>query len=152
MSDKPTEKKRVLTVGVYDYFHYGHVRLFEQARAVTPEAHLIVAVQESDYIRKFKPEANIFYSTDIRTKLVAALRCVDEVVTYTEVNRIVRELEFDIFAVGADQNHAGFAEAIAYCESHGIRVARLQRTPNISSTMIKETLAAQKEEPGSNKR
>lgn len=138
-----TEKKRVLTVGVYDYFHYGHVRLFEQARAITPHPHLIVAVQESDYIRKFKPEANIFYSTEVRQKLVAALRCVDEVVTYTEVSRIVRELEFDIFAVGADQNHAGFAEAIAYCESCGRRVVRLQRTPNISSSMIKESLCGQ---------
>lgn len=25
-------KKKVLTVGVFDYFHYGHLRLFENAK------------------------------------------------------------------------------------------------------------------------
>ena len=53
--------KKVLTVGVFDYFHLGHLRLFKQAREYGD--YLIVAVQEEDYIHKTKPEAIIFYST-----------------------------------------------------------------------------------------
>ncbi|MBR5555224.1 adenylyltransferase/cytidyltransferase family protein [bacterium] len=132
--------QRILTVGVYDYFHYGHLRLFEQAKNAVENGYLIVAVQDSEFIRKFKPEAKVFYSTDVRKELVGALKCVDEVTSYTEVQSAVKENEFDVFAVGEDQKHAGFLEAIDYCKKNGKKVVYLHRTPNISSTSIKENL------------
>lgn len=128
---------KILTVGVYDYFHYGHLRLFEQIKERYPDSCLIVAVHESECIKKYKPDANVFYSTAIRCEIVKSLRQVDEVITYQAVNDIVRKVDFDVFAVGEDQNHAGFLDAIAWCESHGKYVMRLKRTPNISSTEIK---------------
>lgn len=130
----------ILTVGVFDYFHYGHLKLFEQAKGLAPSGYLIVAVQESEFIKKYKPDADIFYSTETRKELVGALRCVDEVVSYTDVSKIVKEIDFDIFAVGADQKRAGFTDAIKYCEKNGKKVVRLQRTPNISSSAIKGVL------------
>lgn len=132
--------KKILTVGVYDFFHYGHLKVFEQAKSIDMNGELIVAVQESEYIRKYKPDSNIFYSTEVRCDLIRALRCVDHVVTYRDVNQIVRELDFDVFAVGEDQKHAGFMEAIRYCEETGKEVVRLHRTPNISSSSIKYAL------------
>ncbi len=132
--------KKVLTVGVFDYFHYGHLKVFEQAKGICPDAYLIVAVQESEFIKNTKPDAEIFYSTNVRTELVAAIRCVDEVVTYTNVADIVKILAFDIFAVGADQNHEGFQKAIKYCQEQGKQVVRLKRTPNISSSSLKQQL------------
>ena len=56
--------KRVLTVGVYDFIHIGHVNLFCRAKGLGDL--LIVAVQESDYVSKFKPSANLVYSTEER--------------------------------------------------------------------------------------
>lgn len=41
---------KVLTVGVFDYFHYGHYKLFENAKKLGD--YLIVAVQDGDYILK----------------------------------------------------------------------------------------------------
>lgn len=131
---------RILTVGVYDYFHYGHLRVFQQAKEIAPNGYLIVAVQESDYIRKFKPEAVVYYPTDIRCELIRALRCVDEVITYRDVSEIVQTAEYDIFAVGEDQQHEKFRDAIAWCQQHGKAVVRLHRTPGISSRMIKGDL------------
>lgn len=133
-------KTRILTVGVYDYFHYGHVRLFQQARSAAPNPYLIVAVQDSEFIKKYKPEANVFYSTAIRQELVSALRCVDEVVTYQDVSQIVKDIDFDLLAVGEDQTHSGFSDAIRFCQEKGKRVVRLHRTPAISSTYIKNHL------------
>lgn len=132
--------KRILTVGVFDYFHYGHLKLFEQAKNIVSDGFLIVAVQKSEFIKKYKPEADVFYSTDVRCELVGALRCVDKVISYTDVSEIVRHIDFDIFAVGADQNHSGFISAIEYCHQNGKDVVRLQRTPNISSSLIKYNL------------
>ena len=71
---------RILTFGVYDYFHLGHLRLFKQAKEHGD--YLIVAVQNGDYIKKFKPEANILYSTEERVEILESLRIVDKVVVY----------------------------------------------------------------------
>ena len=46
---------KILTFGVYDYFHLGHLRLFKQCKEYGD--YLIVAVQDSKYILKYKPDA-----------------------------------------------------------------------------------------------
>ncbi|MCR5665518.1 MAG: adenylyltransferase/cytidyltransferase family protein [Eubacterium sp.] len=129
---------KVLTVGVYDYFHLGHLNLFEHAREYGD--YLVVAVQEGDYIKKFKPEARVLYSTEQRCKLVGALRVVDEVVLYTSIDESIKEIDFDVFAIGEDQTHEGFQRAVAWCEEHGKKVVRMKRTPGISSSQVKSQL------------
>lgn len=102
--------------------------------------YLIVAVQDEDYILKYKPQANILYTTEQRMELIGALKCVDEVVIYRDVDKIVQDINFQVFAVGEDQNHMGFMKAIAWCENHGKEVVRLPRTPGICSSDIKKNL------------
>jgi len=129
---------KVITVGVFDYFHIGHLRLFENAKKLGD--YLIVAVQEGDCILKTKPDANILYSTEQRVDFVKALRVVDEVVLYRDVDTLLPKMDFDIFAVGSDQTHEGFQRAIRWCEENDKKVVRLQRTPGICSSQIKEQL------------
>ena len=131
--------KKVVTFGVYDYFHLGHLRLFERAKALGD--YLIVAVQDGDFILKTKPNAKVLYTTDERKELVGALRPVDEVVSYTDVDVTIKTLDFDIFAIGEDQNHAGFQRAIKWCEENGKQVVRMKRTPGICSSEIKASLS-----------
>lgn len=129
---------KVLTVGVYDYFHLGHLRLFKNARKLGD--YLIVAVQDGNFILKTKPDAKVLYTTEQRKELVGALRVVDEVVTYTDIDVTIKNIDFDVFAIGEDQNHDGFQRAIKWCNEHGKRVVRMKRTPGICSSMIKESL------------
>ena len=136
--------KKVLTVGVFDYFHLGHLNLFERARALGD--YLIVAVQDGGYILKYKPDATIMYTTDERKRLVGALRCVDEVITYRDVDWTVQHTDFDIFAIGGDQNHAGFQRAVKWCEENGKEVIRMSRTEGICSSEIKSELQKEEEE------
>ena len=130
--------KKVVTFGVYDYFHLGHLRLFKNARKLGD--YLIVAVQDENYILKTKPNTKIMYSTEERKELVGALRVVDEVVDYTDVDVTIKTLDFDVFAIGEDQNHEGFQRAIKWCEDNGKEVVRLRRTPGICSSEIKKML------------
>jgi len=129
---------KVVTFGVYDYFHYGHLKLFERAKKFGD--YLIVAVQDSDYILKYKPETTILYTTEQRVELIRALSIVDEVVVYTDVDSTIKEIDFDIFVKGEDQKHAGFVNASEYAISRGKKVEVLTRTPGISSTQIRESL------------
>ena len=50
--------KKVLTVGVFDYFHYGHLKLLERAKDCGD--YLIVAVQRDEEIHKNKPDATLY--------------------------------------------------------------------------------------------
>ena len=129
---------KVLTVGVYDYFHLGHLRLLENAKELGD--YLIVAVQDEDFILKTKPNAKILYTTEQRKELVGALRDVDEVVGYTDVDAIVKMIDFDVFAIGEDQNHEGFQKAVEWCKEKGKKIVRMRRTPGISSSDIKQKL------------
>ncbi len=130
--------KKVITVGVFDYFHLGHLILFENAKKYGD--YLIVAVQEGDSILKTKPNATKLYTTEQRIYLIKALNIVDEVITYKDVDSLIPTIEFDVFAVGEEQNHAGFKRAIRWCEAHDKEVIRIPRTPGISSSDIKNTL------------
>lgn len=134
--------RRIITVGVFDYFHIGHLRLFEKAKKLGD--YLIVAVQDGNCIKKTKPDANILYTTDQRVDFVKALRVVDEVVVYQDVDRILPELNFDVFAIGEDQTHEGFLRAVKRCETNGKEVVRLSRTPGICSSQIKNQLESLK--------
>ena len=130
--------KKVVTFGVYDYFHLGHLRLFENAKTLGD--YLIVAVQDGNYILKTKPNAKVMYTTEERKELVGALRVVDEVVDYRDVDVTIKTLDFDVFAIGEDQNHEGFQRAIKWCEDNGKEVVRMRRTPGICSSEIKNKL------------
>ena len=130
--------KKVITVGVFDYFHIGHLRLFENAKALGD--YLIVAVQDGKCILKTKPNATVLYTTEQRIELIKALRIVDEVILYEDVDTILPQVDFDVFAIGGDQIHPGFQRAIKWCEANKKEVVRLPRTPGIDSTHIKKQL------------
>lgn len=130
--------KKVLTVGVYDLLHIGHVEVFRKAKKLGD--YLIVAVQDSEVILKYKPEAKMLYNTEERCYMVKAIRYVDEVVVYKSVDDIVKEVDFDVFAKGPDQSHEGFRNAVKWCEEHGKEVVTLPRTEGVSSSWLKETI------------
>lgn len=129
---------KVVTFGVFDYFHYGHLKLFERAKAMGD--YLIVAIQAEEYILKYKPEAQILYTQEQRMELINALEIVDEVAVYTDIDKSIKEIDFDVWAKGEDQNHAGFQAAEKWALEQGKEVKVLPRTPNISTTKIRQQL------------
>ena len=130
--------EKVLTVGVFDLLHIGHVNLFKRSKQFGD--FLIVAVQESEMVKKFKPESILIYSTEERMYMVKAIRFVDVVIKYRSVDDIVKDIDFDVFVIGPDQNHTGFQKAIAWCKSHGKTVKVIPRTEGVSSSWLKEQI------------
>lgn len=139
-SMKPRKYKKVLTVGVYDLLHKGHVELYRRAKGLGD--YLIVAAQDSDFILKYKPTAKVLNSTEDRKYMIKSIRYVDEVITYTDVDKIVQEVEFDVFVTGPDQIHSGFQRAIKWSEEHGKEHIVLGRTDGVSSSELKAKIAS----------
>ena len=138
-SMQPRKYKRVMTVGVYDLIHKGHVELYRRAKGLGD--YLIVAAQDGDFILKYKPTAKVLNSTEDRKYMIKSIRYVDEVITYTDVDKIVQEVDFDVFVTGPDQCHDGFKRAIQWCEEHDKEHIVLGRTDGVSSSELKAKIA-----------
>jgi rfaE bifunctional protein nucleotidyltransferase chain/domain len=95
-------RKIVFANGVFDLLHVGHVRYLQAARA---EGDLLVVGINSDAsTRKLKGDDRPILTERARATLVAALRAVDYVVIFDEldVNSLLRELQPDVHAKGTD--------------------------------------------------
>ena len=133
--------KKILTVGVFDLLHYGHYELFRRVRELAGEnSRVVVAVQEDSVVTKYKPQAHLVYDWETRAKMIRALRYVDEVIPYGDIDESIKQIDFDTFVVGADQSHAGFQRAIQWCRDNGRDVVVLGRTQGISSSQLRKML------------
>ena len=112
--------KKVFTVGVYDLLHIGHINLFKNARALGDE--LTVAVQTDEYILSISQRRVWLILQKALFFMVSSIRYVDHAITYEDVDEIVKNVDFDIFAKGPDQIHAGFQRATEWCKAHGKEV------------------------------
>jgi len=136
MSPLPSSPKTVLTFGVFDMLHIGHILLFKRARGLGDA--LLVAVQDDREILKYKPDTKVIYNTEDRIFMVSSIRYVNRVCLYHDVDIDIQNLDFDILAIGQDQTHPGFMKAVQWCQNHGKEVIRLPRTEGISSTLLRD--------------
>lgn len=134
------KNKIYLCVGVFDLLHYGHLKLFKKIKQENPSAFLIVAVQKDEFVQWYKPNVKLFYNYNVRKEMLESIKEVNQVVAYERVQRIVQEVQFDVFCVGEDQNHQGFKEAILHCKQSNKEVLRFKRTEGVSSSEIREYL------------
>ena len=95
-------RKIVFANGVFDLLHVGHVRYLEGARAEGDL--LVVGVNSDSSTRKLKGEGRPILTERARASLVAALRCVDYVVIFDDldVKPLLREYQPDVHAKGTD--------------------------------------------------
>ncbi len=88
--------------GCFDLLHVGHIRYLESA---AEEADiLVVAINDDDSVRTLKGEGRPILPASDRAELVAALRCVDYVVIFTEPNvgPLLTALRPDVHCKGTD--------------------------------------------------
>ena len=88
--------------GCFDLLHVGHVRYLESARREADV--LVVAINDDESVRTLKGEGRPILSAADRAELVAALRCVDYVVIFTEptVGPLLTTLKPDVHCKGTD--------------------------------------------------
>jgi rfaE bifunctional protein nucleotidyltransferase chain/domain len=88
--------------GCFDILHVGHVRYLESAAGEADV--LVVALNDDHWVRQLKGEGRPILSAGDRAELVAALRCVDYVVIFSEptVGPLLTELRPDVHCKGTD--------------------------------------------------
>ena len=123
---------KVITYGTFDLFHEGHYRLLERAKALGD--YLIVGVTTESYDKR-RGKLNVIDSLATRIENVRKTGFADEIVIEEEVGQKIRDIQrfgVDVFTVGSDWE-GKFDYINKYC-----KVVYLERTKNISSTMLRE--------------
>lgn len=127
--------RRVLTIGTFDRFHLGHLRLLERA-ARYGELH--VGVNTSEFVTEYKgrpPQVPL----NERVAIVAALRCVHAAYpSYGPGRSLIERVAPDLVAAGDDWMHRGYPEQLGvtleWLHRRRITLAFLPRTPGVSTT------------------
>ena len=130
----------VLTNGVFDILHVGHVRYLQAARALGDV--LMVGLNGDSSARRLKGPDRPLVPQAERAELLCALSCVEYVTIFDEPTAIavVEALRPDLYVKGGDYRHAKPLPEAAAVTRHGGRVVILPYTPGRSTTDLIERL------------
>lgn len=122
LEHKRRRERIVFANGCFDTLHVGHIRYLEGARAEGDI--LVVGVNDDSNVYSLKGPGRPVLDENARAELVAALRCVDYVVLFSEptVETLLEELRPDVHAKGTDYTAETVPER-ATAARLGIRVA-----------------------------
>ncbi len=137
LRDSLRSQKRslVLTNGIFDLLHVGHLDALEQARGLG-EA-LFVGVNGDDSARKLRGEGRPFVPAVERARLVAALSCVDAVMLFDELtaDNLLRALRPEHYAKGGDYSGKVLPERET-AEAVGATITLIPFLPDHSTTAL----------------
>lgn len=131
------------TTGVFDLFHVGHLNLFERCKEQCN--YLVVAVCDDEYVLNIKNKQPVIPFGE-RMRIIAALKCVDEVVSISTAEvedkmLALNKFKFDVLFSGDDwkgterykKTEEQFAEV-------GVAIEYLPYTKGVSTTDIKKKM------------
>ena len=122
---------KVITYGTFDLFHEGHYRLLQRAKQLGD--YLIVGVTTEEYDQT-RGKLNVVDSLITRIENIKKTGLADEIIVEESQGqkfRDIKKYDIDIFTVGSDWTGT-FDYLKDYC-----KVVYLERTKNISSTMLR---------------
>ena len=126
---------RVITYGTFDLLHYGHINLLRRAKAQGDYLIVALSTDEFNWNQKHK---KCYFSYEQRKALLEAIRYVDLVIpeeNWEQKRTDVHEYHVDTFVMGNDWDGK-----FDFLRDEGVEVVYLPRTPEISTTQIKENL------------
>jgi len=135
-------RRVVLTNGVFDLLHAGHVRYLQEARALGDL--LIVGLNDDGSVRRRKGPTRPLVPLEDRAIVLSALACVDLVVAFGEdtASDLVALLQPNIYVKGGDYDptappgHKGYLPEAAVVAGYGGRVQVLSFLEGRSTTDI----------------
>ena len=130
------QETKVYVHGVFDLFHYGHVKLLKEAKSLGDI--LIVGLVTDANAKKIKGKTVLNY--DERLEVISSIKYVDLVVEQQteDPTENLKLLDINILCRGED--YKGNPPGSDYMEISGGKVVRIPYSREISSTEIKRRI------------
>lgn len=137
---------RIITLGTFDLFHYGHMRLFQKCKELAgPEGHVTVAVNTDEFIEKYKGKPPVMDYVD----RCASIRIFDpslELVPNSQSDGSAKQLISnnapDLIVIGSDWARKDYVGQLGldwdWLDHEEIGICYVNYTEEISTTRIKE--------------
>ena len=128
----------MITYGTFDLLHSGHINLLRRAKALGD--YLVVALSTDEFNWNMK-QKKCYFPYEQRKELLEAIRYVDLVIpeeNWEQKVTDVKEYHIDTFVIGDD-----WEGKFDFLKDEGVEVVYLPRTPEISTTQIKNDLNRQ---------
>lgn len=128
--------RTVITYGTFDLLHYGHIHLLRRAKEL---GDFLIVGLSTDAFNKNEKNKVCYFPYEQRKTLLEAVRYVDMVIpeeNWTQKIEDIHKYNVDVFTIGDD-----WKGKFDYLKAEGAEVIYLERTPEISTTQIKDDLA-----------
>jgi len=138
-------EKIVLTNGCFDILHPGHLRYLQQAKDLGDR--LVILVNTDESVKRLKGETRPIHPLAYRMEMLAALECVDWVMSFSEDTPadIIAQLLPDILVKGGDYTDISSIAGHESVLKNGGTVKILSFETGHSTTNIINTIQNQKE-------
>ena len=127
--------KRVITYGTFDLLHYGHINLLRRAKE---HGDYLIVARSTDEFNWNEKQKKCYFSYEQRKHLLEAIRYVDLVIPETSWEQKREDIHLyhvDTFVIGND-----WEGKFDFLKEEGAEVVYLERTPDISTTTIKQDI------------
>ena len=125
--------KTIITYGTFDLFHIGHLNLLKRLKKMGTKLIVGVSTDEFNSLKGKK----IFIPYEQRAEIISNIKCVDLVIpenSWEQKIEDVKQYQVDVFVIGNDWKNK-FDYLKEFCD-----VVYLERTKNVSTTQIKQSL------------
>ena len=126
--------KKIITYGNFDLLHYGHINILKRARSLGD--YLVVALSTDEFSLNEKKKKT-YMNYQIRKEYLEAIRFVDLVIpenSWEQKESDIKNYNIGCFVIGNDwEGKFDFLKPL--CD-----VVYFERTPDISTTLIKERI------------
>ena len=132
---RSNKMRRVITYGTLDMLHYGHINILRRAKAFGDYLIVVLSTDEFNWNSKHK---KCYFTYEQRKALLESIRYVDLVIpenNWEQKINDVHEYHIDTFVMGDD-----WEGKFDFLKDEGVDVVYLPRTPEISTTQIKNDL------------
>ena len=131
----------VFTNGCFDLLHVGHIRYLQQARRMGDL--LVVGINSDESVRRLKGPSRPMQPEQDRAEILAALECVDYVVSFDQDTPIavIERLRPDVLVKGADWQVDRIVGR-EVVEGSGGRVATITYVEGISTSALIERICS----------
>ena len=127
--------KRIITYGTFDLLHFGHINLLRRAKELGDYLVVVLSTDEFNWNQKQKKS---YFTYEQRKAILEAIRYVDLVVpeeNWDQKRTDMHKYNIDTFVMGND-----WEGKFDFMREEGVEVVYLSRTPDISSSQIKQDL------------